>query len=75
MTTQVEVIPYAVGIMQASVCTNGTVENAQQVLNDLHNPSPDYPWSLSDDVFRGHDSNTMPCDQKPTTHTHYLFEH
>lgn len=71
---EVEVIPYAVGLMTASVCTNGTFENAQRVLDESHPTGLDHGWTLSTDVFRGHSSNTVPCNQNPTTHVHYLLE-
>lgn len=74
MTTEVEVIPYAVGLCAASVCTNGTIENAQRVLDESHPTGLDHGWSLSTDVFRGHDSNIAPCNRNPTTHLHFLFE-
>lgn len=71
---EIQVIPYRVGLLAASVCTNGTVENAIEYMNDFHTTGLDHGWALSTDVFRGHDSNTTSCNQNPTTHTHFLFE-
>lgn len=72
--SEVEVIPYRVGLCAASVYTNGTVENAIKYMNDIHITGLDHGWTLSTDVFQGHDSNVVPCNQHPTTHTHVLFE-
>lgn len=72
--SEAEVITYAVGLCAASVCTNGTLENALRVVDDRHPTGLDHGWTPSTQVFRDHDSNTMPCAQNPDTHTHYLLE-
>lgn len=71
---EVEVIPYKVGLMSASVCTNGTIENAIEYMNDVHITGLDHGWSLSSDIFKSHETNIIPCDQNPTTHLHFLLE-
>lgn len=80
---EVQVIPYAVGLVSASVCTNGTPEQAIAYMDDRHPTGLSHGWSLSDGVFIGSDeqgntfereSNTIPCDQSPDTHTHYLLQ-
>lgn len=70
----VEVIVYAVGLVAASVCTNGTLENALTVIDATHPTGLGHGWSHSNDVFRGHHSNTLPCNNQPDTHTHYLLQ-
>lgn len=80
---EVQVIPYAVGLVAASVCTNGTPEQAIEYMDDHHPTGLSHGWSLSDGVFIEGDgkggtfereSNTIPCDQHPDTHTHYLLQ-
>lgn len=80
---EVEIIPYAVGVVAASVCTNGALEQAIEYMDDHHPTGLSHSWSLSDQVFIDTDdagdtfareSNTVPCNQNPETHTHYLLQ-
>lgn len=82
--TEVQVILYAVGLVSASVCTNGTPEQAIEYMNARYPTGLDHGWSLSNDGFALYDesgnfigyhtANTLPCDQSPDTHTHYVLE-
>lgn len=80
---ELEIIPYGVGLMSASVCTNGSRERAIEYMDDHHPTGLTHGWqpaehgfALRDEVGNvvgEHASNTLPCDRKPETHTHYLL--
>lgn len=82
-TNEIEIIPYVVGLVSASICTNGTRAQAIEYMNDFHPTglshgwkSADYGFALRDalgNVVGEHTSNMLPCDQRPDTHTHYLL--
>lgn len=81
---EVQITPYAVGLVAASVCTNGTPEQAIEYMDDHHPTGLSHGWSRSSDGFAlrdesgnfvgYHTANVMPCDQSPDTHTHYLLQ-
>jgi hypothetical protein len=82
--TEIEITPYAVGLVAASVCTNGTPEQAIAYMDEHHPTGMRHGWSLSSNVFMmrdgtgeiigEYDSNTIPCYRNPDTHTHYLLQ-
>lgn len=82
--TEVEITPYAVGLVAASVCTNGTPEQAIAYMDEHHPTGMRHGWSRSSDGFAlrdewgdvvgRHATNVMPCDRNPDTHTHYLLQ-
>lgn len=65
---------YSVGLMTASVCTSLPIGKATKRLNIEHPTGTDTEWKLSDDkTFAGDRPNPGPCERKPETHVHYLF--
>ena len=65
---------YAVGICNASVCSNLTLEETTRQLNREH-PTGIGKWELSQEpTFAAGEPQPCPCNLHPETHKHYLFE-
>ena len=66
---------YAIGMCYASVCTSLSKVEAGRRLNVLHPTGLATPWKPSKDKeFASGGPNPCPCEDKPETHKHYLFE-
>lgn len=77
MNTEEKVIPYAVGLLSASVCADNSLTpiEVQIEFNKMEPCGTQNGWVLSKDTnFRTGATNPCPCDQNPETRTHYLFE-
>jgi hypothetical protein len=74
MTTTEDFTAYSVGLVSASVCTNLSLKEANQRLNEEHPTGIDSEWSLSKDkTFASGEPNPCQCEQHPETNKHYLF--
>lgn len=65
---------YAEGLCYASVCTSLADEAATQRMNTLHHSGTSRGWQIADEPFRNGDPNGRPCEQRPDTHRHLLFD-
>jgi hypothetical protein len=64
---------YAVGMFYASACTSLDDTEATDRINREHPAEAGTPWRISAEPFRTGEPNGRPCDQRPTTHRHLLF--
>ncbi len=66
---------YTSGLYYASVCTSLSPEEAERRINEIHPSGTTNGWKLStDENFHTGGANGCPCQQKPDTHRHLLFE-
>lgn len=81
---EIEITPYSIGLVSASICTNGTPEQAIAYMDDQHPTGMSHGWSRSSEGFAlrdesgkfigYHTANVMPCEHNPDTHVHYLLQ-
>lgn len=64
---------YAEGLIYSSVCTSLSDEDAIARRN-LMPSGTSHGWQLVDGPFRDGTPNGGPCNQRPDTHRHLLFE-
>jgi hypothetical protein len=64
---------YAEGPFYSSVCTSLTDEEATARRN-LAPSGTDLGWRIVDGPFRDGTPNGSPCQQRPDTHRHLLYE-
>lgn len=65
---------YSMGLCYASVCTTLPDAEATSRMNLEHMPGTSHGWQIADEPFRNGDPNGRPCDQRPASHRHLLFE-
>lgn len=63
---------YSEGLLFASVCSSLKKEEVERRMARIPCGTTN-GWTLSSKDFNNGSPNGCPCDQKPTTHHHYLF--
>lgn len=64
---------YAHGLCHASVCSALPVDEVKAVMAAYPTGISSH-WEISENTeFANGQPHPCPCEQKPTTHTHYLF--
>lgn len=64
-------VVYAEGLCFASACTSLSNEAA---VARMPAAGTSHGWQVSDENFRDGTPNGSPCNQRPETHRHLLFE-
>jgi len=67
-----EFVVYAEGVFYASVCS--CLPESEVVARMARRPSgTSSGWTLTEEGIKDGTPNPCPCDEKPSTHQHYLF--
>lgn len=70
-----DIVVYAEGALTCSVCSPFDAQKTAERFNEINLCGTQKGWVLSDDkFFRGGNPNPCPCDDKPETRKHYLFD-
>lgn len=69
----IEFFVYSTGLCYSSVCTSLSDEEAIERLNEAWPTGIPSQWRIADEPFRTGEANPCPCEQKPETHRHILF--
>ena len=66
---------YAEGVFCASVCSSLGLRETEIRMAQRASGTEPRGWRLSEDKeFRTGQKNPCPCNEKPETHMHYLFD-
>lgn len=70
-----QVIVYSPGVVFLSACVSNdlTVEEAEEIVNQLHPTGIKSRWRLHKEPFVTGHPNPCPCDRFPELRKHYLF--
>lgn len=65
---------YSTGLFYASVCSSLSLKRVKaRMKRELC--GTEIGWTFAgDEAFSGGDPNPSPCERRPETHIHYLFE-
>lgn len=68
-----DLVVYAEGIVHASVCSSLTKDEVVARMAKRFSGTTHGGWELSDKDFATGEPQGTPCNDKPTTHKHWLF--
>lgn len=66
---------YSKGLVAMSVCAGNEVtrEELTTFINKEHPTGLEHGWTIVDEPFADGTANPHPCENSPTTNSHYLF--